>query len=87
MKILCVEDGSVNVDAINNGDITNGKVLIYRQGAEKPFILDIPANEGVYEQMWQTLKNKIDKYLMYGNSIGKELCDITKEIEKKFLGE
>ena len=44
MKILCVEDGSVDVELIENGTILDGKVLIYKQGAQKPFILDIPDN-------------------------------------------
>lgn len=44
MKVLCVEDGSVNIDAIENGKLSDGKVLIYKQGAQKPFILDIPDN-------------------------------------------
>lgn len=47
MKILCVEDGSVDIDAIegkglqNYGGLKNGKMLIYRQGATPPFVLDI----------------------------------------------
>lgn len=44
MKVLCVEDGSVNIDAIENGELSDGKVLIYKQGAQKPFILDVPDN-------------------------------------------
>lgn len=46
MRILCVEDGSVDMDAIESGKLSNGKVLIYRQGAQKPFILDIPDTYG-----------------------------------------
>lgn len=42
MKILCVEDGSVNIDAIKNGELSDGKVLIYRQGSKPQFVLDIP---------------------------------------------
>lgn len=33
---LLVEDGSVDVDSLENEGLTPGKVLIYRQGAEKP---------------------------------------------------
>ena len=44
MKVLCVEDGSVNIDTIEGGQLSDGKVLVYKQGAQKPFILDIPDN-------------------------------------------
>lgn len=42
MKILCVEDGSVDIDAIENGELRDGKVLVYRQGSKPPFVLEIP---------------------------------------------
>lgn len=42
MKILCVEDGSVDIDALENGELRDGKVLVYRQGSKPPFVLDIP---------------------------------------------
>lgn len=44
MKILCVEDGSVDIDALENGELRDGKVLVYRQGSKPPFVLDIPNN-------------------------------------------
>lgn len=88
MKILCVEDGSVDIESIENGDIKNGKVLVYRQGAEKPFILDIPANEGVYEQMWKQLKEEVNRYKsrMYSSEL-ENFCNIIEYIEKSVLGE
>lgn len=42
MKILCVEDGSVDINAIENGELRDGKVLVYRQGSKPPFVLDMP---------------------------------------------
>jgi len=45
MKVLCVEDGSIDVDAITeieNRNLINGKVLVYRQGSRPPFVIDIP---------------------------------------------
>ena len=42
MKILCVEDGSVDIDALENGELQDGKILVYRQGSKPPFVLDIP---------------------------------------------
>lgn len=44
MKILCVEDGSVDIDALENGELRDGKVLVYRQGSKPPFVLDLPNN-------------------------------------------
>lgn len=44
MKILCVEDGSVDTDALENGELRDGKVLVYRQGSKPPFVLEIPNN-------------------------------------------
>ena len=41
MKILCVEDGSIDIDAIESDGLRNGKILVYRQGATPPFMLDI----------------------------------------------
>ena len=39
MKILVVEDGSVDLEDIEN--LEKGKVLTYRQGAQAPYVLDI----------------------------------------------
>ncbi len=46
MKILCVEDGSVDIDAIENGDLAWGKVLVYKQGATPPFAIEIDDRTG-----------------------------------------
>lgn len=36
MGVLCVEDGSVDVDELKNDGINGGKVIVYRQGANAP---------------------------------------------------
>ena len=42
MKILCIEDGSVDIEALTNGDgLCDGKVLVYRQGSVPPYILEL----------------------------------------------
>lgn len=41
MKILCVEDGSIDIDKIESEGLQNGKVLVYRQGAKPPFVIEI----------------------------------------------
>ena len=60
MKILCVEDGSVDVDAIERGDLKDGKVLMYRQGATPPFVLDIPEGESVWKGVEEFCKRASD---------------------------
>ena len=39
IQIICVEDGSVDIDELQ--DIQDGKVLVYRQGSQPPFVLEI----------------------------------------------
>lgn len=45
MKILCIEDGSVSEETlqqiIENPESLDNKVLIYRQGAKPPYVLEI----------------------------------------------
>lgn len=39
MGVLCVEDGSVDIDELNEDGIQGGKVIVYRQGAHEPTFL------------------------------------------------
>lgn len=59
MKILCIEDGSVNIDAIEEKGLQDGKILVYRQGARPPFVLDLgdPDQLANYKRALQ-LENK-----------------------------
>ena len=42
MKILCIEDGSVDIEALTNApDLCDGKILIYRQGSVPPYIIEL----------------------------------------------
>lgn len=44
MKILCVEEGSVDSETLKAwkyGCFEEGKVLVYRQGAKSPFVMEI----------------------------------------------
>ena len=36
MGILCVEDGSINVDDLCEEGLTPGKIIVYRQGSKAP---------------------------------------------------
>lgn len=41
MKIFCIEDGSVDIDALKiilKQDFEDVELLVYRQGAKPPFI-------------------------------------------------
>ena len=59
MKILCVEDGSVDVEALENDELRDGKVLVYRSGARPPFVLEI-SEEYNYQKFWGILKNQMN---------------------------
>lgn len=42
MKILCVEDGSVDLDNLpSRKEWRDDKILVYKQGARPPFVLEI----------------------------------------------
>ncbi|MDD3831554.1 MAG: hypothetical protein PHW00_02730 [Clostridia bacterium] len=52
MGVLTVEDGSVDTDNLEEEGLSPGKVIIYRQGASKPALLDagnVP-NDFMYEE-------------------------------------
>ena len=42
MKILLVEDGSIDLDALEENGLQDGKILVYRQGSHPPFLMDLP---------------------------------------------
>ena len=41
MKILCVEDGSVDLNVLEEESLRDGKVLVYRQGATPPYVVEL----------------------------------------------
>ena len=45
MKILCVEDGSIDERRLEVVPLQDGEILVYRQGAKPPFVLEIPDNK------------------------------------------
>lgn len=63
MRILCVEDGSVDIDALENGELRDGKVLVYRQESKPPFILEIPDKGGIWFKRWQKLREYVETEL------------------------
>ncbi|MCX4286529.1 MAG: hypothetical protein OSJ68_04460, partial [Clostridia bacterium] len=47
MGVLTVENGSVDTDNLEEEGLSPGKILVYRQGAEKPSLMDsgdVPAD-------------------------------------------
>ena len=40
MKILCIEDGSVDMNKLEQEGLKDGKILVYRQGSKPPYILE-----------------------------------------------
>ena len=87
MKILCVEDGSIDIDAIENGELKNGKVLVYRQGANPPFVLEVGDMSivgiiGGYEKKWNKVKDALEKYSYYSNYC-QEILNLMNELERE----
>lgn len=52
MGVLTVEDGSVDTDSLEEEGLSPGKILVYRQGADKPALMDSGSlpNEFTYEE-------------------------------------
>jgi len=49
IQVLCVEDGSVDIDALEQDGLKDGKVIVYRQGSREPFVLTL--NTPDYERI------------------------------------
>lgn len=85
MQILCVEDGSVDLDALENDGLKDGMILPYRQGSTPPFVLELdidyipPQNQDLerlkretehYRTQWNNLKVVvIDTIMKYKDNI------------------
>ena len=87
MKILCVEDGSVDIDAIENGELKDGKCLVYRQGARPPYLLEIDDQSLVkiirsYEKKWDKVKDALLEYACQSNYC-QEILNLMNELERE----
>ena len=95
MKMLCVEDGSVDLDALESGELGDGKVLVYRQGSKPPFILEIPNEPKAITELklLQKMFERDSKFNSYGSSfeisqyyyeyITKRIAELTHQQEDK----
>ena len=88
MKILCVEDGSVDIDNLTNRkEWRDDKILVYRQGSKPPFVLEI-SEEYNYQRFWNTLKNQITIAMNNMSGNGKHyFTDFLKTMELIEKGE
>jgi hypothetical protein len=81
ITILCVEDGSVDVDNLTE-DSSNGKVLIYRQGSQPPFVLEVdkPDIPFITYEKWLLLKDYVES-LTLQSGYAQVIFSKMKEIE------
>lgn len=84
MKILCIEDGSVDIDKIEQEGLQDGKILVYRQGARPPFVLDMgdtDIRQAVYDRIKDNAKQEYDYGELVYKIPAKELRKIVFGIE------
>lgn len=71
MGVLCVEDGSVDIDEIKEDGIDGGKVIVYRQGANAPTFVNGELNTQSYidsanayrEEMYEMAQQFVQTYI------------------------
>jgi hypothetical protein len=77
MKILCVEDGSVDLEELSN--LKDGAILVYRQGSTPPKVIEISKKDNYQEQVF-VLENKITAM---ANSVRTLVRDAIEHIKDK----
>lgn len=87
MKLLCVEDGSVDLDDIEEKGLKADKPLIYRSGSQKPFVLEVDIPEGTYKKMWEELCETFKAPLSYDYVSIKSLRESISNIQEKYTNE
>ena len=89
MKLLCVEDGSVDVDALEEyvcDNLKGVKVVVYRQGANQPYLID---NKDDLKDIYQEIKENAELcFPGVGENFYKVPAKKLREIfEKRIKGE
>ena len=72
MKILCVEDGSVDIEAIENGELAMSKVLVFKQGATPPYVIEVDDKLGTVvltSERYYELEKMADNYVSQNKAI------------------
>ena len=96
MKILCVEDGSVDIEGLEEEPLQDGKILLYRQGTKPPFVLEISDNKCNESEIRADERRKVCKFVRdciftYGRYDGGRIdldgIDIFDELDKIEKGE
>ena len=93
MKILCVEDGSIDMEGLEKEPLQDGKILVYRNGAKPPFVLEISENEcneteiraDERRKVCQEIREKafVNTFEVYGeNQSQKEITEYTIRKDK-----
>lgn len=75
MGVLAVEDGSVDLDNLEREDISPGKVIVYRQGANVPKMLTagMDVNTQVFADAADSYRTMLaDIVMMFVDSHGEE---------------
>ena len=80
INILCVEDGSVDVERLEEEGLHDRKVLIYRQGANPPFVLKLKTDD---EQL-KSEQNKVAVDKLEELQSWAELKEMDKKSYNKF---
>lgn len=86
MKILCVEDGSVDLDNLPNmREWREDKVLVYRQGSKPPFVLDIEdytLSKDRFIEKWNKVKGVVENF-SYQSGYCQEILDLMNKLERE----
>ena len=45
VELLCVEEGSVDLDKLRENGVPDSKIIVYRKGSKAPYILRIKSDE------------------------------------------
>ena len=77
MKILCLEDGSVDLEEVAN--LKDGDILVYRQGSTPPKVIEISKTDNYQERVF-VLENKITAM---ANSVRTLVRDTIEHIKDK----
>lgn len=71
LGVLCVEDGSVDTDNLEEDGVAPSKIIVYRQGAEKPTLV-------TYELKTQSYIDSANECLKQMMYIAKKFADAHK---------